>query len=114
MTSIKEIMGIFESQIEKILDESNKKKEEIHEMNLLLDEKFLDKEDPKQVALAREFANQPVTIKTGIHLYIESEKLADEVHDKIHDLVSEKAYPINETDWFCSAGTNRWYFGFIY
>ena len=114
MTSIKEIMDTFEKQIEKILDESNKKKEEMREMNRLLDERFLDKKDSKQVALAREFANQPVTIKTGIHLYIESKKLADEVHDKIRDRISEKDYPIVETDWFCFAGTNRWYFGFTY
>ena len=114
MTNIKEILDTFERQIEKILAEGNKQKEEMREMNRLLDEQFLDKKDPKQVALAREFANQPVTIQTGIHLYIESEKLADEVHDKIRDLINEKAYPIFETDWFCFAGTNCWHFGFAY
>lgn len=113
MTDIK-IMDTFERQIEKILDESSMKKEEMREMNRRLDEQFLDKKDSKQVALAREFANQPVTIKTGIHLYIDSEEVADEVHDKIRDLIREKNYPIVETDWFRFSGTNRWYFGFTY
>ena len=79
-----------------------------------LNKQFINKNDLRQIALARESANYSVTIKTRIHLYIDSEKLADEVHNKIRELIREKNYPIFETDWSCLIGTNNWHFDFMY
>ena len=113
MNNVAEILSSFEKQLITILNSKEETKKSMRETDEALFEKYGSK-DPEQVRLHKLFMQQPKSIKTGINLEINSSELADEVYKKICELIEQRAYPLEEVEWFRFLGTNPWHFGFTY
>ena len=113
MNNVAEILSSFEKQLITILNSKEETKKSMRETDEALFEKYGSK-DPEQVRLHKLFMQQPKSIKTGINLEINSSELADEVYKKICELIEQRAYPLEEVEWFRFLGTNTWHFGFTY
>ena len=89
-----------------------------------INEQFLSSFEKRLVAIInskeetqkrmQEIMQQPIAIRKDINIGgIDSYELADEIHNEICRLIKQKAYPVQEVEWFRCAGTNIWHFGFI-
>ena len=107
MNNVAEILSSFEKQLITILNSKEETEKSIRKTYEALFKKYGSK-DSEQVRLHK------LPIKTGINLEINSSELADEVHKKICELIKQRAYPLEEVEWFMFLGTNTWHFGFTY
>ena len=112
MINVAEILSSFEKQLISIINSKEETEKRMRETDEALFARYGSK-DLEQVQLHKLFQQQPKTIKTGINLEISSDKLADEVHKEICELIKQRAYPLKEVEWF-RLDTNKWHFGFIY
>lgn len=113
MSEVTKILSSFEEELKSIIDSKEETEKSMRERDEILFARCGSK-DPEQIRLHKLFQQQPKPIKAGINLKISSDKLADEVHKGICELVKEKSYKIEEEEWFRFKGTNTWHFGFTY
>ncbi len=109
MSNVAEIVSSFEKQLISIINSKEETEKSLQKTSKDFFAKYGNK-DSKH----KNFAQQPTSIKTGVNLEINPDELADEVHKKICELIKQKAYPVNEVDWFRFLNTNTWHFGFAY
>ena len=108
-----QFLSSFEKRLVAIINSKEETQKRMQEMNQDSFEEYGSK-DPEQVQLHNLFMQQPIMIMSGINIKIDSDELAVEVHKEICRLIKEKAYPVQEVEWFRFIGTHLWHFGFTY
>ncbi len=113
MSNSEEILVQFEKKLKSIL---NSKEETRNKIRKAEEDLFLKYgiDDSEQTGLGKVVSEQMDPIYAGFDLEISDDKLAEEVHSKIVELISTKNYQIEEIEWVKFVDTNVWFFGFRY